>query len=333
VVCPGKGEINVKKLIGWQGIVGLGIGAGLSFPGFAQTYPAQPIRLIVGFQAGGATDIAARAIGKKLTESLGQSVIVDNRPGAAGNIAADIVAKAPPDGYALLMANATIAIPSLYAKLPFDVNKDLLPISLIAMGPSLLVVNPSLPVNNVRDLIAMAKAKPNHLLYGSGGLGNSTHLAMELFTSMAVIEMVHVPYKGGAPSVIGLMSGEVQILFTSIPSVLAQVNAGKVKALGVSTLHRSSALPNVPTIDEAGLTGYSAASWYGLFAPAGVPQNALAILSREIVKIMRVQEIRERFLSDGFEPVGNDPEEFSRFIQEEIPKWAKVVKMAGIKPQ
>lgn len=323
----------MKKLIGCWSIVGLGIGAGLAFPGFAQTYPAQPMRLIVGFQAGGATDIAARAIGKKLTESLGQSVIVDNRPGAAGNIAADVVAKAPPDGYTLLMANATIAIPSLYAKLPFDVNKDLLPISLIAIGPSLLVVNPSLPVHNVKDLIAMAKAKPKQLLYGSGGLGNSTHLAMVLFTDMAGIDMVHVPYKGGAPSVIGLMSGEVAVLFTSIPSVLPQVNAGKVRALAVSTAHRSSALPNVPSVAEAGVPGYNAASWYGLFAPAGVPQNALATLSREIVKIMRVQEIRERFLSDGFDPVGNDPQEFAKFIREEIPKWAKVVKMAGIKPQ
>ena len=323
----------MKKLIGVLGVVGLNVGAGFSCPSLAQTYPAQPIRLIVGFQAGGATDIAARAIGKKLTESLGQSVIVDNRAGAAGNIAADIVAKAAPDGYSLLMANATIAIPSLYAKLPFDVNKDLLPISLIAIGPSLLVVHPSLPVNSVKQLIALAKAKPKQLLYGSGGLGNSTHLAMVLFTEMAGIDMVHVPYKGGAPSVIGLMSGEVPVLFTSIPSVLPQVNAGKVKALGVSTAHRSSALPNVPTVDEAGLPGYNAASWYGLFAPAGVPQSALSLLSREIVKIMRVQEIRERFQSDGFDPVGNDPQEFAKFIQEEIPKWAKVVKMAGIKPQ
>jgi tripartite-type tricarboxylate transporter receptor subunit TctC len=317
----------------WLGFMALNACAVFSFSASAQTYPSRPIRIVVGFQAGGGVDISSRAIGKELTESLGQSVIVDNRPGAAGNIAADIVAKAIPDGYTLLMSNLTIAVPSLFVKLPFDINRDLVPVSLVAIGPSALVVHPSLPVNNVRELIALAKAKPKQLIYGSGGLGNITHLEMELLTAAAGIEMVHVPYKGGAPSVVGLISGEVQMLFTSIPSVLPQINAGRIKAIGVSTLKRSSALPNVPTIDEAGLPGYNAASWYGLFAPAGVPKSALEILSREIVKIMRVPTVRDKFASDGFDPVGGSPEEFAKFIREEIPKWAKVVKAAGIRPE
>lgn len=297
----------------------------------AQTYPARPIRIVVGFGAGGGVDIASRTIGKQLTEALGQSIVVDNRPGASGNIAADIVSKAQPDGYTLLMSNLTIAMPSLFAKLPFDVTRDLVPVSLVAIGPSVLVVNPALPVNSIRDLIAAAKAKPKQLIYGSGGPGNITHMEMVLFTNMAGIDMIHVPYKGGAPSVVGLLSGEVQMLFTSIPSVLSQIQARRVKPLAVSTAKRSSALPEVPTISEAGLPGYDAASWYGLLAPAGVPKSVLGALSKEIVKIMEVAEVRQRFSSDGFEPVGGTPDQFAKFIRTEITKWEKIIKTAGIK--
>ena len=296
-----------------------------------QSYPTRPIRIVVGFQAGGGVDISSRAIGKQLTEALGQSVIVDNRPGASGNIAADIVAKSPPDGYTLLMSNLTIAIPSLFGKLPFDVNKDLVPVSLVTNGPSVLVVHPSLPVSNVKELIAAAKAKPGQLIYGSGGPGNITHLEMVLFTNLAGVDMIHVPYKGGAPSVVGLLSGEVQMLFTSIPSVLPQITARKLKPLAVSTAKRSSALPDIPTVDEAGLSGYDASSWYGLFVPAGIPKDVLNVLGKQIVKIMQVQEVRERFASEGFEPVGNTPEQFAKFMREEIVKWGKIVKNAGIK--
>lgn len=323
----------MARMFGFLGLIGLSVCTAFASSTSARTYPERPIRIVVGFQPGGGVDISSRAIAKELTESLGQSVIVDNRPGASGNIAADIVAKAAPDGYTLLMANATIAMPSLFAKLPFDVTKDLVPVSLVAIGPSVLVVHPAVPANSVKELVALARAKPKQLIYGSGGLGNITHLEMELFTAAAGIEMLHVPYKGGAPSVIGLLAGEVQSLFTSIPSVLSQINAGKVKPLGVSTSKRSSALPNVPTIDEAGLPGYNAASWYGLFAPAGISKNALGILSKEIAKIMRVQAVRDRFAGDGFDPVGNRPEDFAGFIREEIPKWAKVVKTTGLKPE
>lgn len=304
-----------------------------SAPALAQKFPSKPVRIVVGFGAGGGTDLAARAIGQKLTDAFGSSFIVDNRPGAAGNLAGDIVAKANPDGYTMLMANSTIAIPSLSAKLPFDVRKDFMPLSLVALGPSVLVVHPSLQVKDVKGLVALAKAKPRQLSFGSGGVGNVTHLAMELLMSSASIDMVHIPYKGGAPSVVGLVSGEVQLLFTSIPTALPQINAGKMRALGVSISKRSVALPNVPTIAESGLPGYYAASWYGLMLPAGVPRPVVDALSKEIVAAMEVPAIRDGMLKQGFEPVGNTPAEFAKFIREEIPRWEKVVKNAGIRPE
>lgn len=298
----------------------------------AQKFPNKSVRIVVGFGPGGGTDLAARAIAQKLTEAFGSSFIVDNRPGAAGNLAGDIVANANPDGYTMLMANSTIAIPSLSVKLPFDVRKDFLPLSLIALGPSVLVMHPSLPAKDVKGLVALAKSKPRALSFGSGGVGNVTHLAMEMLMSAAGVEMVHIPYKGGAPSVVGLISGEVQALFTSIPTALPQVNAGKMRALGVSISKRSSALPNVPTIAET-LPGYYAASWYGLMLPAGVPKPVVDALSKEIVTAVEVPAIRDGMLKQGFEPVGNTPAEFAKFIREEIPRWDKVVKTAGIKPE
>lgn len=322
--------MKTRELLAVIGLSMLTLHAGAAI---AQKYPAKSVRIVVGFQPGGATDIAARAIALKLNDALGGSFIVDNRSGAAGNIAAEIVAKANPDGYTMLMANSTIAIPSLFVKLAYDVRKDFAPLSLIAIGPSVLVVHPGLAVHDVKGLIALAKAKPKQLSFGSGGLGNVTHLAMELFAAMAGIDMVHVPYKGGAPSVIGLVSGEVHLLFSSIPAALPQINAGRMKAIGVSISQRSSALPDVPTIHEAGLSGYYAASWYGLLLPTGVPPSTIATLSREIVTIMRAPDIKERMLSQGFEPVGNDPEGFARFIREELPRWEKVVKAAGITAQ
>ena len=299
----------------------------------AQPYPSRPVRIVVGFQAGGGTDIAARVIAQKLADALGVTFIVDNRPGAAGNIGADIVAKSNADGYTILMANSTIAIPSLSVKLPFNVKKDFAPISNIALGPSVLLVNPSLPVTDVKGLVALAKAKPRTLIYGSGGVGNVTHLAMELLVSMTGIEMTHIPYKGAAPSVVGLLSGEVQLLFAGISGVLAQISAGKVRALGVSISQRSPALPNVPTIAEAGLPGYYAASWYGLMVPAGTPNSTIDILAKQIGTIMRVPEVKEKMLAQGFEPVGDTPAQFGKFISEEILRWEQVVKRAGIKPE
>jgi len=299
----------------------------------AQPFPSKPVRILVGFGAGGGTDLAARALAVRLSESLGTSFIVDNRPGAAGNLAAELVARAPADGYTMLMANSTIAIPSLSVKLAFDVRKDFTPLSLAALGPSVLVVHPSLPVKDVKGFIALAKARPKQLLYGSGGIGNVTHLAMVLFASSAGLEMEHVPYKGGAPSVAGLLGGEVAALFTSIPTALSLINAGRIRPLGVSVAKRNPALPNVPTIAEAGLPGFLAASWYGLLLPAGVPKPVLDALSKEIVAAMEVPAVRDSMVRQGFEPVGNTPDEFARFIREEIPRWERVVKLAGIKPE
>ena len=299
----------------------------------AQPYPARPLRIVVGFQPGGGVDISARAIGKHLSEALGQSVVVENRPGAAGNIAAASIAKASADGYSLLMANTTIAIPSLFTKLAFDIEKDLDPVSLVAIGPSVLVAHPSTPINTIKDLIAAAKAKPRQLSFGSGGIGNITHLEMELVKVITGIDLVHVPYKGSAPSIVGLLSGEVHVLFTSIPAALGQIKAAKLKAIAVSTLKRSSALPDVPTIHETGLPGYDAASWYGLFVPAGTPRERSTAVAREIVKIMDVPDVREKFKADGFEPAGLGPEPFRKFLREELRKWTKVVQAAGIKPE
>ena len=299
----------------------------------AQSYPAKPVRIVVGFAPGGGVDISARSVGKYLGDAIGQTVIVDNRPGAAGNIGAALVAKSPPDGYTMLMSNSTISTPALFVNMPFDVTKDLEPVTLVAIGPSVLVAHPSFPVKSVKDLIALARAKPGQISFGSGGIGNITHLEMELVKSLTGVKMEHVPYKGSAPSIVGLVSGEVQVLFTSIPAGLSQVRSGRMRALAVSTLKRSSAMPDVPTIDESALKGYDAASWYGLFMPAGVPKSAVATIAKEVVKIMQAKDIRERFMADGFEPAGLGPEAFAKYLRAEIVKWDKIVKAAGIKPE
>jgi tripartite-type tricarboxylate transporter receptor subunit TctC len=309
------------------------LAAGLPGAVGAQTYPSKPVRIVVGFQPGGGTDIAARVIAQKLSDALGGSFIVDNRPGAAGNLGADIVAKAMPDGYTIFMANSTIAIPSLFKFLPFDVRKDFTPLSVIALGPSILTVNTGVAATDVKGLVALAKAKPRQLAYGSGGLGNITHLAMAHFCTMSGIEMIHVPYKGSAPSLVGLMAGEVQSVFSSVPAAYPHVISNKIRALGVSIERRSTALPNVPTIAEAGLPGFYAASWYGLFLPAGTPRSVVDTLSREIVKIMKVPDVRDKMLAQGFEPMGDTPAEFNKFLHSEIALWAKVVKAAGIQPE
>jgi tripartite-type tricarboxylate transporter receptor subunit TctC len=299
----------------------------------AQNYPTKPIRILVGFAPGGAVDISARFIALKLGETIGQPVVVDNRPGASGTIAAESTAKAPADGHTLLVANVTIAMPSLFAKLGYDVARDLAPVSLVAIGPSVLVVHPSVPARNVKELIALARPKPKALIYGSGGHGNITHLEMELLGSMAKVDMLHVPYKGAAPSITGLLSGEVHTLFASIPSVLPQIRSGRVRALAVSTAQRNPTLPDVPTLSEAGVSGYDAASWYGVFAPAGIQKPALDVLSKELVRIMALGDVRSKFEADGFRPVGSTPEAFARFLAAEIGKWAKTIKAAGIQPQ
>jgi tripartite-type tricarboxylate transporter receptor subunit TctC len=299
----------------------------------AQEYPTKPVRIVVGFAAGGGVDKSARFIGKHLTDAMGQSVIVDNRPGAAGNIGANSVAKSPPDGYTLLMANATLSMPGLFKNMPFDVRTELEPVNMLAIGPSVLVAHPSMPIRQLKDMLAIAKAKPNELLYGSGGVGNITHLEMGLLNALTKTKMTHVPYKGTAPSIVGLLTGEVQVMFSSIPAALGQINSGKMRAIAVSTKKRSSVLPNVPTVDESGVRGYDAASWYFVLAPAKTPKPIIEKLSSAMTKIVAVPEIKATLIADGFEPAGYSPQESAKFLQDELKKWASAISIAGIQPE
>ena len=298
----------------------------------AQAYPVKPVRFIVPWPTGGGTDVFARAIGQKLTDSLGQSFIVDNRPGAAGNIGAELTAKSPPDGYTIIMATVTLATnPSMYAKLGFDPIKDLAPITLVAGVPHLLVVNPSIPAASVKELIALAKAKPAQLNYASAGNGSPFHIAAELFKNLASVDIVHVPYKGGGPAVTDVVGGQVHMTFANLVAVLPQVRAGRLRALGITSAKRSQAAPEIPTIAESGLPGYDFTSWFGVLAPAGTPREVISRLNAEIVKILNSPEIKERLSKDGADLVAGSPEEFASYLKAETAKWARVIKAAGIR--
>ena len=298
----------------------------------AQAYPTKPLRLIVPQSAGGSTDQVARPLAQQMGAALGQSVIVDNRPGAGSVIGTDVVAKAAPDGYTLLAVAASFSMsPSLYKNLPFDPVRDFAPISLLSSLPNILVVHPSLPVKSVKELIAFAKARPGQLNFGSSGMATGTHMSMELLKHMTGITMVHVPYKGGAPSVTALISGEVQVTFATISTALPHVKSGRLRALAVSTARRSPAAPEVPTIAESGVPGYDYASWIGLLAPAKTPTTIVARLNAEAVKALQTSEIKAILAVEGSEPVGNSPGQFAAALKTEVARWAQVVKAAGIK--
>src|SRR3954469_14929043 len=294
----------------------------------AAGYPDKPIRMLVGFAAGGGTDTTARAIGMPLSEALGQQVIVDNRPGAAGNIAADIAAHSVPDGYTILMGTiAAFAInPSLYAKLPFDPIKSFEPISLVVSSMNVLVVHPSVAAKSVKELIALAKSQPGKLSYGSSGVGGAGHLAGVLFDQLAGTQMTHVPYKGGAPAMIGLVGGEVNMVFATAETAIPQVKANKIRALGVTTAKRSALVPDLPTIAESGLTGYEANNWYGLVAPAKTPPAIIERLNREVVKALNMPNVKEQLFRSGLDASPSTPKEFGAYIKSEMAKWSKVVK-------
>jgi tripartite-type tricarboxylate transporter receptor subunit TctC len=302
-------------------------------PATAQQYPTRAIRMVVGFAAGGATDISARALAQKLSEGIGQQVVVDNRPGAASMLGAELVARSAPDGYTLLLANATIAMPSLFAKLPFDVQKDLRPVSLAGYGPLVLTAHPSLPAQTIRDLVALAKRRPGALNYASAGAGSFTHLAMALFVTMTGTNMVHVPYKGGSPAAIATMTGETQLAFSSVGASIPAIRQRKLKALAVSGLKRSAALPEVPSVDEAGVRDYDATSWYGLFAPSATPSAIVTRLGDQSAKALADAQLRERLLAQGIEAATGGTDEFASYLTAEIRKWAKVIKTAAIPPQ
>ncbi len=307
--------------------------AALASLAWAQAYPTKPIRLVVPFPAGGTTDILARAAAQKLTEAWGQTVIVDNRPGAGGNIGSELVAKAAPDGYTLEMGTVgTHAInASLYAKMPYDHVKDFVPVILVAGVPNVLVVHPSVPVHSVAELIAYAKANPGKLNFASSGSGTSIHLSGELFKVMAGVQMAHVPYKGSAPAVQDLLGGQVQLMFDNLPSSLPHIKAGKLRALAVTSATRASALPDVPTVAEAGLPGFEASSWFGVLAPAGTPPAIVAKLNAEIAKWLATPEAQEKLSAQGANIASGTPEDFAKHIAGETTKWAKVVKESGAK--
>lgn len=300
---------------------------------YAQSdYPHKPIRIVVPVAPGGGTDFTARLIGQKLAEAWGQSVIIDNRPGAAGNLGVEIVSKAQPDGYTLVMPITSFSInPSLYAKLPFDTARDFAPVVLVASAPLLLVINPGVPAQSVKDLVALAKAKPGAMNFANSGSGTTAHLAGELFKRMAGVDIVSIAYKGGGPAVIDLIAGQVQIYFSTIPAALQQVKAGRLRALAVTSSKRVPELPDMPTVAESGLPGFEVVGWFGLFAPAGTPKPVIARLNTEIVRILNVPESRERLSGHGLIPGGGTPDELGRFLQAEIVKWRKLIKETGIR--
>ncbi len=301
----------------------------------AQSWPSRPIRLVVPFTPGGTTDILARVVGQKTTEALAVQVLIDNRPGAAGIIGAEAVARAKPDGYTILLAtNGILAVnASLYTKLPYDPVKDFAPITLVATVPSLLVVNPGQPIRSVKELIAVARAKPGDLRYGSSGTGGAPWMAVETLKLMAGVDIQEVPYKGAAPLTTDLIAGEIALTITGIPALISHVRSGKLRGLAVSSAKRSAAVPDLPTIAEAGLPGYEVSTIYGLFAPAGTPGEFIAKLHAAVSNGVRQPDVMERLSAEGAEPDGGPPEELARLIRAEIPRWAKVVKASGVKPQ
>lgn len=306
----------------------------LVYPAITYGYPEKSIRIVVGFPPGGGADLVARLIAQKLQQAWGQPVLVDNRAGAGGNLGTEIVAKSNPDGYTLVLSSpGPIAVnPSLMPNMPYNPRKDFAPVTLAAFGPNVLVVPPALPATGVKELIALARTSANRLNYGSSGPGSTPHLSAELFKMMAKVDAVHVPFKGASPAVVDIVAGRIDLLFVDMGSVLSQVQAQRLRALAVTSSGRSSVLPDVPTVSEAGLPGYEAVVWWGLLAPAGTPTAVIDKLHQAVVDILRMSEIRSRLIAaQGAEVVGNTPKEFADFIQNETIKWATVIKSAGIK--
>jgi tripartite-type tricarboxylate transporter receptor subunit TctC len=300
----------------------------------AQIYPSKPVRLIVPYAPGGGVDIVARALGQELTKRLGQQIVIENKTGAGGNIGSDAVAKATPDGYTLLIASPANAVnPSLYANMPFNPARDLVPVALVATTPAVLLVGPALPVRSIKELVALAKAKPGTLNFGSGGSGTTEHLAGEMFNAQAGLNLVHVPYKGGAAALPDLISGQISLFFVNQTFALPYIKAGTIKALGVASDERSAALPDVPTFAEAGFADFRVSVWYGIMAPLGTPQEIITRLNREIVAALASPEMRERLQTMSLKPLPGTPAEFASFFAAEMTRWARVVKTSGAKAE
>ena len=322
--------IAVKRLV-YSVLAALA--AAPSAPVLSQVFPSKPVRLVVGSAAGGPIDLVARITAQKLTQVLDQQIVVENRVGAGGTIAGEYVARSPRDGYTLGMGSAaTLCIaPALYPKLPYDPIRDFSPISVVASTSFVFVVHPSIPASSVKQFIALAKAGPSQLRFGSGGSGSVTHLSVELFRSMANIALLHVPYRGGSLAIIDLLSGQIDFMFDSIPNSQQHVKGGKLRALGVTSAKRSRLIPEVPTIAEAGVPGYEATTWFGVLAPAGTPPDVIERLAAASQQAIASDDLRQRMLGHGFEPMGTTPQQFAQLIRLELPKWAKVVQSSGAK--
>ena len=297
----------------------------------AETYPTKPIRLIVPFPPGGTTDTVARLMAQKIGEAWGQQVVVDNRPGAGGTIGTELAAKAPGDGYTILMGSITTHAvnPALYKKLGFDPIKDFIPVSLIVSSPQLLAVHPSVPATTTQEFIALAKSKPGQLNYASAGSGTSPHLTFELFKSIAGIDLVHIPYKGTGPAITELVGGQVQAMITGVVALMPHVKAGKLRALAVTSAKRVDALPAIPTLQEAGLKNFDVSSWFGFFVPAGTSKAVVNKLNSEVLAVLAKPEVRKRLISQGADPAGNSPAEFEKYVKSEMERWGKVVRATG----
>jgi tripartite-type tricarboxylate transporter receptor subunit TctC len=307
--------------------------AALPLDALSQAYPSRPIRFIIPYAVGGGTDILGRIAGLRLTERLGQQVIVDNRPGAGAIIGSEILVKSAPDGYTIMTANiAHGANPYLQKKLPYDTERDFVPVTLMALLPSLLVVHPSVPAHNVNEFVALARSKPGAMGYGTAGNGSANHLTMEMLKVMTKTNIVHVPYKGGGPAMQDLLGGQVKAMFITLPPVLQQVKAGKLLALGISSSKRSPALPDVPTVAEAGVPGFEVYEWQGIVLPRGTPRTIVDRLHKEFTAVLSLPDVRERIGGLGAEVVGGTPEEFAAFIKRELALWGRVIPEAGIKP-
>ena len=304
-------------------------------PALGQEYPARPIRFVLGFAPGGASDTMARAIGTRLSEGLGQPVVIDNRAGAGGNIAAEIVAHSIPDGYTMFLGNnGVLAVNvSLYPKLPFDPVKDFAPVILIASQPNVLVVHPAVAAKSVKELVALLKSKPGQFNYASPGAGTTGHLAAELFKTMAGVSYTIIPFKGGGPAALAMLSGETQFTFATALSVQGHIKSGKLRSLAVTTAKRSPSFPDLPTVAEAGVPGFDAITWHGVVVPARTPQAVIARLNREFNKLLQTAEIRERLFALGSDIIGGEPKQLTEYMRVEIPRWAKVIKESGARPE
>ena len=329
-----RGARHERLAVAGMAAIAATILAALPAPSSAQNYPVRPVRLIVPFAPGAASDITGRLVAQKLGEGFNQSFVVDNRPGAGGNIGHDMAAKAPPDGYTIVLANESLAInASLSRKLPFDTLRDLAAISLVTINPRVFVASAASPFESIKDVIAASRAKPNSVRYGSSGIGTGPHLAGAMLSSLAKIEMIHVPYKGAAPALVDVLGGQIEMIATTILSSQPMIQSGKLRALAVTSAKRAGTLPNVPTVAESGVPGFEATSWLMLLGPSKMPRKVVARLHEETARFIEQADVRKRVAADGGEPVGSSPEQAAAYLKSQVERWGQVIRAAGVQPE